>query len=133
MNAKTICFVTFLTSLALTSCEEKNDSVLVIQPIELDTYEFTVPCEGGPFDIRVLSQEEVALSNKYIFYSPEKVDSYSATDIDARWYRVHLDDKTIHVEVGANTSAEERTGGFIVCSAKTHDNSHVSFKQSGKQ
>ena len=133
MNAKTIYFVALLASQILSSCEKKEDHVLVIQPIELDTYELDVSCEGGFFDIRALVQEEVALSNKYIFYSPEKVDSYSPTDIDARWYRVHLDGKTIHVEVDTNISSEERTGGFIVCSAKTHDNSHVNIKQAANQ
>jgi|GEM_PF-4500987 len=133
MKTKTMICATLLASLTLTGCKEDKNYVLEIKPIELDSYEITTSSEGGRYQIQVLAQEDVAFCNKYIYYSSEQVDSYDANNIDARWYQVHLDGKTVTVEVSTNTSTEERMGGFIVCSTKTHDSSQVYIKQTGNQ
>lgn len=132
MKTRKLISTTLLALMTLSSCEKDDNHVYVVRPIELDTYSLDVPCEGGTYEIHALVTEEVALCNKYIFYSAEHVESYSPTDIDARWFKVHLNGKNILIEVSANVTEQVREGGFIVCSAKTHDNSQVTIKQADK-
>lgn len=132
MKTRKLISATLVAAMTLSSCKEDSNYVYVVNPIELDTYSIDVPCEGGTYEIHALVTEEVVLCNKYIFYASKYVESYSPSDIDARWFKVHLDGKNALIEVSANMTEQEREGGFTICSAKTHDSSQITIKQAGK-